>query len=217
MRAGDPEDRGPDAPDDAAAPSAVPQTPPEAEPAPAAPGAPEAGDADRIAALERDLKEAQDGRLRIAADFDNYRKRARRDAEDAARRAREEALAAMLAVADNFDRALDHAEETNAAAVVEGVRLVQRQLLAALERFDVRPFDSVGSAFNPEEHDAVGQLETLEVPAGSIAREMARGYRIGARVLRPAMVVVARPPAAVPPSDGGGDAETEAAPEEAPQ
>jgi molecular chaperone GrpE len=161
----------------------------------------------RIAALERDKKEALDRMLRIAADFDNYRKRARRETEDATRRAREEALCAVLAVADNLERALDHADEQNNASIAEGVRLVHRQLLAVLEKFDVRPYSSVGSAFNPEEHDAVGQQETAEAPPGSVTREMQRGYRVGNRVLRPAMVVVARPPAAaeLTAANGGGE------------
>jgi len=212
MPAADPEASGPDAhgesPGEAAAPEDVPVGEPAApEPAPELQGMADPADGERIAALERDLKEAQDGRLRIAADFDNYRKRARRDADDASRRAREETLFAMLAVADNLERALDHADENNAASIAEGVRLVHRQLLAVLDKFEVRPFESVGAAFNPEEHDAVGQLETADAPGGSVVREMARGYRAGNRVLRPAMVVVARPPAPPEPvdSESSGD------------
>ena len=202
MRAVDPEGIGPepvgDAPSQEAETDAQAATA-EAEPAAAAAEPTPPSAEERAAAAEQEAKQKHDQLLRVAADFDNYRKRARRDVDDAARRAREDTLQAVLVVADNLERALDHVDEANSASIVDGVRLVHRQLLAVLERFEVRPFDSLGAAFNPEEHDAVGQLESAGAAPGAVVGVMQRGYRMGARVLRPAMVVVAKPPAPAPP------------------
>ncbi|MEK6606613.1 MAG: nucleotide exchange factor GrpE, partial [Myxococcota bacterium] len=146
---------------------------------------------ERLAALEAEKKETWDRLLRTAADLDNFRKRARRDVTEAVERGREEVLREVLPVADNLERALAHAGEAD-GPLLEGVRMVQRQLLQALERFDIRPYDSVGLAFDPERHEALSQEETDATPPGTIVREFQRGYRHGARVVRPAMVVVAR-------------------------
>ena len=198
MRADDPDENGPepgaDAPPRQAEAEGQQAGAPEGEP-PGSPPAPTLEE--RLAAAEQEAKQKHDQLLRVAADFENYRKRARRDVDDVSRRAREDTLLAVLAVAYNLERALDHVDEADSGSIVEGVRLVHRQLLAVLEKFDVRPFDAVGLPFNPEEHDAVGQQETADGPPGSVLRVMQRGYRVGARVLRPAMVVVAKPPAAV--------------------
>lgn len=157
---------------------------------------------DRIAALEKEKKETYERLLRTAADYDNFRKRARKDVEDARFKAKEEALRDILPVLDNLERAVAAASDaTSAAAVVEGVKLVLRQAMSALERSDVRPFDSVGQPFDPQRHEAISQIETAEHPPGTVAVEMQKGYTLGQRLLRPALVGVAKAPAGSQPKE----------------
>jgi molecular chaperone GrpE len=163
--------------------------------------------------LEREKAETHDRLLRMAAEFENYKRRARRDVEEAASRGREALLREMLTALDNLDRALAHVGAGGKVeALAEGVRMVEKQFLTALEKFDVKRFDSVGQPFDPARHEAIQQVETSEVPPGAVAMQFARGYMIGDRLLRPAMVAVAKaPPAAGPPDegaspDGGGGA-----------
>jgi molecular chaperone GrpE len=166
---------------------------------------PEATAPDALTKLQADLaaalKEKQDNYdrlLRTAADFDNYRKRSRKDLDEARLKAREELLKDMLPVLDNLDRALAHSQDATAsvANVVDGVKLVVRQFEAALERSEVKGFPSVGQPFDPTRHEAVSQLETAAHPPGTVAAELQRGFTIGGRLLRPALVAVAKAPAA---------------------
>jgi molecular chaperone GrpE len=133
---------------------------------------------------------------------------------EAESRGRESLLKELLPVIDNLERALAHATATDAAAgatgLLEGVRMVHRQFLTALEKFDVKPFSAVGEAFDPQFHAAVAQVPTADKPAGMVVEEFQRGYKMGARLLRPAMVAVATPPPAPAAGDGaaaGGDGE----------
>jgi len=179
----------------------------------------EAGEGDPVAALEtrivqleKEKQETFDRLLRTTADLDNFRKRSRREMDDARVEARTGVLTEMLPVVDNLERALEHAggaDEASAESIVEGVKLVLRQFVQAFERMDVAPFEAVGQPFDPNLHEAVGQIETADVAPGAIAQELQRGYKIGARLLRPAMVVVARPPAepVEPAGPNGHDAE----------
>lgn len=151
---------------------------------------------DRLAALEKEKKETYERLLRAAADLENYRKRARKDVEDARFKAKEEALRDILPVLDNLERAVAAANDTTSAqAVIDGVKLVLRQAQSALERSDVKPFNSVGEPFDPQRHEAISQIETAEHPPGSVAVELQKGYMLGARLLRPALVGVAKAPA----------------------
>jgi molecular chaperone GrpE len=116
----------------------------------------------------------------------------------------------MLDVVDNLERATSaHAPSGNgavdAAAVVKGVNLVLRVLQQKLERQEVRPFESQGQPFDPRVHEAISRTPSADVPAGSVATELQKGYRVGERLLRPAMVSVSTGPA-TPQSggDGGG-------------
>ncbi len=169
----------------------------------------------RIAQLEKEKQETFDRLLRTTADLDNFRKRSRRELDDARVDARTQVLREMLPVVDNLERALEHAggAESTAEGIVDGVRLVLRQFVQAFERMDVAPFEAVGQPFDPNLHEAVGQVETAEVAPGAIAQELQRGYKIGGRLLRPAMVVVARPPAEPsPPTGANGHDADEGAP-----
>jgi molecular chaperone GrpE len=171
-----------------------------------------------VEALTAERDEIKDRMLRIAAEFENWKRRARKEQDDAENKARETVLRDMLDVIDNLERALG-AFEGNAAvatakgaplpppdgaAVLKGVNLVLRLFQAKLERYNVKPFAARGEPFDPKIHEAISRVETAEVPPGAVAVELQRGYRIGDRLLRPAMVSVASAPAGKTPE--GGDA-----------
>jgi molecular chaperone GrpE len=143
--------------------------------------------------------ELKDRLLRTAAEFENYKKRVKRELEDAQSRGRDGLLKEVLPVLDNLERALQHAQEKDPLAV--GVRMVEKQLLSALEKFGITRFSAVGQPFDPSMHEAIQQVETRDVPAGSVASEFAKGYMSGGRLLRPAMVAVAKAPADSAPQD----------------
>lgn len=135
--------------------------------------------------------------LRTAADYDNFRKRSRRDIEDAQRKSIERVLLEVLPVGDNLERAVQAAQQGgDAKSVVEGVTMVLRFFEDALNRLGVERVPSVGQAFDPGLHEAVQQVES-EQPPGTVVSEMTPGYRVQGKLLRPAMVAVARKPAVV--------------------
>jgi molecular chaperone GrpE len=127
---------------------------------------------------------------RVAADFDNYRKRVARDAQAQSTHAAESLVQELLPVLDNLERALDASEHHDQAKVAEGVQLVRQQLTDLLRRRGLEeiPADP-GSAFDPHVHEALSQ-QPSEHPEGAIVEVWQRGYRLGDRVARPARVVV---------------------------
>lgn len=159
------------------------------------------------AQLAKDKQEHWDRVLRATADLDNFRKRSRRELEDARIDARSRVLREMLPVIDNLERAVEHAEAAGegaaAASIIEGVKLVLRQFAQALERCDVVPVDAVGKPFDPALHEAISQVETGDQPPGSVVQALQKGYTIGSRLLRPSLVVVAKAPAEPPPGSAG--------------
>ncbi|HVY46227.1 MAG TPA: nucleotide exchange factor GrpE [Minicystis sp.] len=140
----------------------------------------------------------RDQLLRTAADFDNFRKRSRREIEDAQRRGREGAIKELLPVFDNLERAAVHAEgATDAKAVADGLRIVLKQFLDTLDKMGVKRVPAVGQPFDPAVHEAIQHLESADHPAGVIMAEVQPGYSLGDRLIRAAMVVVSKgPPAA---------------------
>ncbi|HVY36648.1 MAG TPA: nucleotide exchange factor GrpE [Polyangia bacterium] len=166
---------------------------------------PETAD-ERVASLTAERDEVKDRMLRIAADFENYKKRSRKEQTDAVAQAREAVLRDLLEVADNLERATTQAAASNGsvdgAAVLKGVNLVLRQFQQKLERYDVKPFESAGQTFDPRVHEAISRVESADVPAGNVAVELQKGYKIGERLLRPAMVSVSTGPAQSKPSEG---------------
>ncbi len=157
---------------------------------------------DPLEVAQADLARARESLLRTAADFDNFRKRTRKELIEAEHRGRDDLLRELLPVFDNLERAEAHAQKaTEIAAVAEGVRMVLRMFQDSLAKIDVHRIDSVGVPFDPSIHEAIQQIETTEHPPGSVAAEVQPGYRSGERLIRPAMVVVARPPS--PDSDAG--------------
>ncbi|HMJ15342.1 MAG TPA: nucleotide exchange factor GrpE [Polyangiaceae bacterium] len=149
---------------------------------------------DPLEAAQQEIAKTRDQLLRTAADFDNYRKRARREAQDLERRAREDMLRDMLPVFDNLERAAQHAGSAkDVQSLADGISMVMRQFVDTLGKLGVERLATVGQAFDPSVHEAIQQLETDEYPPGSVASEVQAGYRMGDRLIRPAMVVVAKP------------------------
>jgi molecular chaperone GrpE len=162
----------------------------------------------KIAAVEAERAELRDRMLRIAAEFDNYKKRVRREQSENENKAREAVLRDMLEVADNLERAAAAVEAApDIKALQQGVSLVLRLFQSKLERYDVKPLEAKGQPFDPRLHDAISQVPSAEAPPGSVLSEVQKGYRIGERLLRPAMVVVAvaPPPRGAAPGGGGTD------------
>jgi molecular chaperone GrpE len=167
---------------------------------PPAPPTPE----EKIAALEVEKGELRDRMLRIAADFDNWKKRSRKDLADAEAKSKEGVLRDLLEVLDNLERAASSfadGKEVEASAVKEGVNLVLRQFQSKLERYQVKPVETKDTAFDPRYHEAISQVPSPDAKPGTIVHELQKGYFIGDRLLRPSMVVVASaaPAKAEPP------------------
>jgi molecular chaperone GrpE len=152
------------------------------------------------------LKDTHERLLRSAAEFDNFKKRAIKEKEDTQKFGAEKLLKDFLPVLDNLERALDHAEQHDLKQVIEGVRLVQKLFESTLAKHGVTGFSAVGKPFDPALHEALMQQES-DQPPNTVVSEMARGYKLHDRLVRPAAVVVARPrasPAASsPPPDTG--------------
>jgi molecular chaperone GrpE len=152
---------------------------------------------ERIAALEAERNEIKDRMLRTAAEFDNWKKRAAKEQNHAVATAREDVFKEMLDVVDNLEHALGLAGSNgivDSAALLNGVELVLRLLRQKLERHGVKPFASKGQPFDPRLHEAISRVESPEAPAGAVAAELQKGYRIGDRLLRPARVSVSTGP-----------------------
>jgi molecular chaperone GrpE len=133
--------------------------------------------------------------LRIAADFDNFRKRSRKEVEEVRRRAIEDTLREVLPIVDNLERAADAMSgATEVAAVADGVHMVLRGFEDIASRLGLKRVPGVGNLFDPTCHDAMQQEETEEHAPGTVVSEIVPGYYLGERLLRPAMVVVAKPP-----------------------
>lgn len=147
-------------------------------------------------ALREELEHTRERMLRVAADAENYKKRMEREKEKMVKYAGENILRELLPTVDNLERALEQASlETRDAdnkltSLLEGIELTYRGLLSVLEKFDVKPIESVGQEFNPDEMDALTMEAGNEVPANHVLREFAKGYRFKDRVLRHAQVVV---------------------------
>lgn len=162
----------------------TPEAAPEPEPAPAP---------DPLAEAKAEAAKLRDQLLRTAADFDNFRKRSRREISDAETRAREDVLKDLLPVFDNLDRAMAHADTaTDVQALADGLRMVSKQFLDTLGKLGIERVKALGEPFDPSVHEAIQHLESAEHPAGVVLAEVQPGYRQGERLLRPALVVVSR-------------------------
>jgi molecular chaperone GrpE len=153
----------------------------------------------RLEALAAERDEYLNDLKRVAAEFENYRKRAARDQADFALRANERLVKELLPVLDDLGRALEAAEKHEEVKLEEGVRLVHRQLAETLRKEGLAEIETDGR-FDPHVHEAL-LTQPSEAPEGSVIDVVQKGYRLGDRVLRPARVVVA----AAPPEVNGGD------------
>ncbi|HEU5476514.1 MAG TPA: nucleotide exchange factor GrpE [Gaiellaceae bacterium] len=143
---------------------------------------------------------ADDRLLRLAADFENYKKRAARERQEYVALANERLIAELLPVLDDLERALTAAEQHEEAQLEDGVRLVHRALAALLERQGVTAIETDGK-FDPHVHEAL-LSQPSEAEEGSVLDVVQKGYKLGDRVVRPARVVVAAPPAAQEEAEG---------------
>ncbi|HEY8756054.1 MAG TPA: nucleotide exchange factor GrpE [Candidatus Dormibacteraeota bacterium] len=153
-------------------------------------------DAPEAAAAANGAAEPDERYLRLAADFENFRRRKNQEVADRSRYASEDAARALLPVLDNLRRAVAHAaEDGTAARFVGGLELVVREFEAALEKLGVEPVEAVGQPFDPSLHEAIGGEESGEVDVDTVVDEVQRGYRLHDRLLRPSLVRVAHPSA----------------------
>jgi len=150
----------------------------------------------KIAELESALAESKDRHLRLAADFDNYKKRSRQEQLETIQHASAELIGRLLPVLDDLHNVLDHMPKGVDESWAKGLQLSVRKLEEALGTHGLQPIEAVGSRFDPTLHEAVGEEESAEHPEDTVVSELRRGYRLRDRVVRPALVKVARPPLA---------------------
>ena len=154
------------------------------------PGA--AGDSDPLEELRREKDALQDRLLRTAAEFDNYRKRMDRERRDLSDYATGDILAEFLPIVDNFERALSAPGGAVGEGLRKGVELIHKQMLDLLKKRGVTPIAALGADFDPRFHQAVIHEQSSEHREGEVMQELQRGYMLGERLLRPAMVKVAK-------------------------
>ncbi len=141
------------------------------------------------------LAERQSQYVRLAADFENFRRRKAQELSDRVRYGSEDAARALLPALDNLRRAVDHAPPGTDDAFLEGVRMTVRQFEDALTSLGITPIEAMGTPFDPSLHEAVAGVESAEVEHDTVVDELQRGYRLHDRVIRPSMVRVAHPAA----------------------
>jgi len=147
----------------------------------------------QLLAAEHEAAESKAGWQRTAADFANYRRRTEQDREQSLGLANEVLLAKLLTIVDDFDRAIANMPaELRDLGWIEGIAAIDRKFDLLLASEGLTPIDAVGKPFDPREHEAVVQEDRSDVADGTVVAELQRGYRIRDRVLRPAMVAVAR-------------------------
>jgi molecular chaperone GrpE len=147
--------------------------------------------------------------LRLAAEFENYKRRVQKDQQEAARFANERILKELLPIIDNLERAVQSARDGGShEGLTRGVELTLKQFSEMLHRFGVRQMASVGKKFDPAYHQAVARIESKTIPEDHIAEEHQKGYLLNDRILRPAMVTVA----GRPPGDGARESDGAEAP-----
>jgi molecular chaperone GrpE len=147
--------------------------------------------------LMEKLRNDHERSLRAAADLENYKKRAQKEKEEVQKFGAERMLKDLLPVMDNLDRAIEAAAKSpDIDSFQKGVAMTRKSFEDALTRHGVKSFSARGQVFDPRVHEAMQQVETAEVPAGHVAYEVLRGYYLNERLVRPALVAVARAPVA---------------------
>jgi molecular chaperone GrpE len=142
---------------------------------------------------QEELQIYQDKYIRLAAEFENYKRRAQRDQSDAIRYANESLLKKLLSTLDNLERAIQCGKDAGTTgSLLEGVELTHKQFLETVEKLGVRQVSSTGSLFDPNMHQAVAQVESETTEPNTVVEEFQKGYFLHDRILRPAMVTVAK-------------------------
>ncbi len=147
--------------------------------------------------LALELKQTQDRLLRLQADFENFRRRALKEKTEAHQYGHQNLVKDLLSTVDNLDRAIEHSSRSGGGdleSLMQGVELVQRELLGALAKNGVTRIEAVGECFDPALHEAMAQLPDASVAPNTVVEELQKGYKLRDRLLRPSRVVVARAP-----------------------
>lgn len=149
---------------------------------------------EKVESLKNEAAESHDRLLRLAAEFENYKKRSAREMNDFRKFANESFVKAMLPVVDNLDRAIESSSNDKHAnsSVVEGVNMTLMEILKVFEQYGIKPIESLGKTFDPSLHQAVMQEDDEAYPENTVSKELQKGYMIHDRLLRPAMVVVSK-------------------------
>ncbi|WP_018983897.1 nucleotide exchange factor GrpE [Salinimonas chungwhensis] len=149
-----------------------------------------------LSEAEAKIKEQQEGVLRARADMENARRRAEAEVEKARKFALERFAGELLPVVDNLERAIEAGDSANEAVkpLLEGVEMTQKSFISTIEKFGVQPIDPQGEVFNPELHQAMSMQESADHEPNTVMMVMQKGYELNGRLLRPAMVMVARAP-----------------------
>jgi molecular chaperone GrpE len=174
-------------------------------------------DRDPVEVLEEQLDQAKqeatqsyDRFLRTAAEFENYKKRTNREMDSLRKYANEALLKDLLTAVDNLERAIHSSNDSDSAgsSVVEGIDMTLKELLKILEKYQVKPVEAEGKAFDPAFHQAFMTEENEKYPENIVIREFQKGYLLHDRLLRPAMVVVSKAPSGPPEDASEESAET---------
>ena len=147
---------------------------------------------EQLAAKQQELEDALQRYLRLAADFDNYRRRTRQEMDDLRKTAAEHLINDLLPVLDNFERALVSARSLLPENVATGIDMIYRQLWQVMTRAGVEEAPAEGKPFDPAFHEAFEQVETDEAPEGTVIEVVQKGFLLHGKVLRPALVKVAK-------------------------
>ncbi|HWO97957.1 MAG TPA: nucleotide exchange factor GrpE [Bacillus sp. (in: firmicutes)] len=144
-----------------------------------------------VAELKAKLEEEENRYLRLQADFDNFRRRTRLDAEAAQKYRAQSLVTDILPALDNFERALKvDTEDEQMKAVLQGMEMVYRQLLEALQKEGLEAIEAVGQVFDPYQHQAVMQVEDSSFESNTVVEEFQKGYKLKDKIIRPSMVKV---------------------------
>ena len=173
------------------------------------------GEAEAVASrLREELADAEDRLLRLQAEFENFRKRALRERQEALQYGSQNLFKDLVSVVDNLERAIAHARESGGgdlASFLQGVELVQRELLGIFEKNHVTEIEALGKPFDPSLHEAMAQVESGAVPPNTVIEVLQKGFQLRDRLVRPARVIVAKA-ADGSGRNGGGDPPADARP-----
>jgi molecular chaperone GrpE len=168
------------------------------------------GEAEAVASrLREELADTQDRLLRLQAEFENFRKRALRERQEAAQYGSQNLFKDLVSVVDNLERAIAHARESGGgdlASFLQGVELVRRELLGIFEKNHVTEIEALGKPFDPSLHEAMAQVESGAVPPNTVIDVLQKGFQLRDRLVRPSRVIVAKATEGSGRSGGGDSA-----------